>query len=70
MENNIIVNDKEYAGTPGLIVATTPDDSLFTNGDYDNYAEIIHSANALSRNTMRKIKLIRKLTKAGNGSTY
>ena len=28
-ENNIIVGDKEYAGTPGLwnlIVATTPDD--------------------------------------------
>ena len=40
-ENNIIVGDKEYAGTPGLwelIVATTPDDKIFTNGDYDNYA--------------------------------
>ena len=52
-ENNIIVGDKEYAGTPGLwelIVATTPDDKLFTNGDYDNYAEIMHSTNALRRN--------------------
>ena len=31
-ENNIIVGDKEYAGTPGLwelIVATTPDDKNF-----------------------------------------
>ena len=40
-ENNIIVGDKEYAGTPELwelIVATTPDDNIFTNGDYDNYA--------------------------------
>ena len=40
-EKNIIVGDKEYVGTPGLwelIVATTPDDKIFTNGDYDNYA--------------------------------
>ena len=34
-ENSIIVGDKEYAGTPGLwelIVATTPDDKIFTMG--------------------------------------
>ena len=52
-ENNIIVGAKEYAGTPGLwelIVATTPDDKIFTNGDYNNYAEIMHSTNALRRN--------------------
>ena len=52
-ENNIIVGDKEYTGTPGLwelIVATTPDDKIFTNGDHDNYAEIMHSTNALRRN--------------------
>ena len=52
-ENNIIVGDKEYAGTPelwDLIVATTPDDKMFTNGDYDNYAEMMHSTNALRRN--------------------
>ena len=29
-----------------LIVATTPDDNIFTNGDYFNYAEIMHSTNA------------------------
>ena len=57
-DNNIIVSNKEYAnkeyaGTPGLwelIVARSPDDKIFTNGDYDNYAEIMHSANALRRN--------------------
>ena len=52
-ENNIIVGEKEYTGTPGLwelIVATTPDDKIFTNGNYDNYAEIVHSTNALRRN--------------------
>ena len=33
-----------------LIVATIPDDKIFTNGDYDNYAAIMHSTNALKRN--------------------
>ena len=52
-ENSIIVGEKEYAGTSGLwklIVATTLDDKIFTNGNYDNYAEIMHSTNALRRN--------------------
>ena len=34
-EKNIIIGEKEYAGTSGLwelIVATTPDDKIFTNG--------------------------------------
>ena len=52
-ENNIIVGNKQYNGTPGLwelIVARSPDDKIFTNEDYDNYAEILHSTNALRRN--------------------
>ena len=52
-ENNIIVGNKEYIGTPGqweLIVATTPDGNIFTNWDYDNYVEIMHSTNTLRRN--------------------
>ena len=52
-DNNIIVGDKTYAGTPGLwelIVARSPDDKIFTNVDYDIYAEIMHSTNALRRN--------------------
>ena len=71
-ENNITVGDKEYAGTPGLwelIVSTTPGDKIFTNGDYDNYAEIMHSTIALRRsNDESEIKP--KANKAGNGSTY
>ena len=59
---------KEYAGTPGLwklIAATTPGDNIFTIGDYDNYAEIMHTTNALRRNndeseTKSKVKLNRK----------
>ena len=31
-------------------MARSPDDKIFTHGDYDNYAEIIHSTNALRRN--------------------
>ena len=52
-ENNIIIGEKEYAGIPELwelIVATTPDDTIFTNGDYDNYAAIMHLTNAFTRN--------------------
>ena len=35
----------------GLIVATTPDDKIFTNGNYDNYAEML-STNALRRDNV------------------
>ena len=52
-ENNIMVGNKEYTGTNGLwvlIVERSPDDKIFTNGDYDNYAEIMLSTNALRRN--------------------
>ena len=52
-KNNIILGNKECAGTPGLcelIVARFPDDKIFTNGDYDNYAEIMHATNVLRRN--------------------
>ena len=52
-ENNRIIGEKEYAGTSGLwelIVAATPEHKIFINGDYDNYAEIMHLTNALGRN--------------------
>ena len=34
----------------GANSARSSDDKIFTNGDYDNYAEIMHSTNALRRN--------------------
>ena len=55
-KNNIIGGDKEYVGTPGLwelIVATTPNNKMFTNGDYHNYAEIMHSTHYLRRNNSK-----------------
>ena len=51
-KNNIIVGGWEYVGSSGLwelIAAKTPDNRIFTNGDYDNYAKIMHSTNALRR---------------------
>ena len=53
MENNIIAGNKECTGHAllwELIVARSPDDTIFTNGNYDNYAEIMHSTNVLRRN--------------------
>ena len=45
-ENNLIVGDREYAVMPKLY----PDEYIFTNGDYHNYAAIMHLTNALRRN--------------------
>ena len=52
-----------------LIVARSPDDEIFTNGDYENYAEIMHSTNALRRNNDES-ETNRKPTKVGNGDTH
>ena len=74
-ENNIFAGEREYGDTPGLrelIVTTTPDGKIFTNEDYDNYAEIKHLTNALWGNndeSETKPKANKKPTKAGNGST-
>ena len=37
-------------GTPGLWELIIADDKIFTNGDYDNYAEMMHSTTTLRRN--------------------
>ena len=47
-ENNIVVEDEEYEGIPGLwelIVTKKPKD--FTKEDYDNYARLMVRTNAL-----------------------
>ena len=47
-ENNIVVEDEEYEGTPGLwelIVTKKPKD--FTKEDYDNYARLMVKTNVL-----------------------
>ena len=51
-ENNIIVGEREYEGTPGLwelISMKRPNDRVYDDEDYDNYAEIMINTNALKR---------------------
>ena len=50
IDNNIMVDNEEYEGTPGLwelILSKNPDDSIFTNDDYDNYARLMLKTNTL-----------------------
>ena len=47
-----MVDNEEYGGTPGLwelILSKNPDDSIFTNDDYDNYARFMLKTNTLHR---------------------
>ena len=49
-ENNTVVEDEEYKGTPGLwelIVSVEP--KVFTDEDYKNYASIMLKTNTLHR---------------------
>ena len=48
--NNLIVNDKEYQGTPGLwelITSKTPDREIITDGDYEQYQNILVETNQM-----------------------
>ena len=49
-ENNIVVDDKEYEGTPGLwelIISKKPDETLYTSDDKENYARLMVETGAL-----------------------
>ena len=55
--NNLIVNDKEYQGTPGLwelITSKTPDREIITDGDYEQYQNILVETNAMRQNNDSK----------------
>ena len=68
-ENNIIVGENEYAGTPGLwelIVAITFDDKIFTN---DNYARN-NAFNKCLKENNDESETKPKANKTGNRSTY
>ena len=52
-DNNIIVDDEEYEGTPGLwelIVSKNPVDDIYTKDDYDSYTKLMLKTNTLHRN--------------------
>ena len=50
IDDNIIVDNEEYEGTPGLwelILSKNPDDSIYKDYDYDNYARLMLRTNSL-----------------------
>ena len=51
--NNLIVNDKEYQGSPGLwelITSKKPDPEIFTDDDYEQYQSILVDTHAMRQN--------------------
>ena len=52
IDDNIIVGEKEYQGTPGLwelITMKLPNDQVYDDEDCENYAEILVNTSALKR---------------------
>ena len=52
-DDNLIIGDQEYEGTPGLwelIISKKPDEGIYTEGDLKNYAEIMRETSALKQN--------------------
>ena len=52
IDDNIIVGEKEYQGTPGLwelITMKLPNDQVYDDDDEENYAEILVNTSALKR---------------------
>ena len=48
--DNIIIDDKEYTGTPGLwelIVSNKPQEGIYTEDDFLNYGRILKQTNAI-----------------------
>ena len=57
MDNNIVDDDEEYEGTPGLwelIVSKNPDDNIYMYYDYGNCARLILKTNTLYRDNNPK----------------
>ena len=51
-DNNIIIGDRKFKGTPGLwelIVSKNPDDNIYTYKDYETYKRLMLKTNALHR---------------------
>jgi len=52
-DNNLIIGGKEYKGTPALwelIISKRPDDDIYTDEDFENYAQILVDTSALKQN--------------------
>ena len=54
-DNNIIIDDEKFKGTPGLWELIVSKESKgFTNEDYDNYEKLVLKTNTLHRNNSPK----------------
>jgi len=52
-EDNLVIDDKEFEGTPGLwelIISKKPDQNIYSQKDFDNYAKILVETSALKQN--------------------
>ena len=52
-DDNLIVGDEEYEGTPGLwelIISKQPDANVYSRDDFENYAKIMVDTSALKQN--------------------
>ena len=59
IDNNIVVDDEEYEGTPGLwelIVPKNPDDKIIMRNDLENYKRLMIKTSALHRDNDPKNK--------------
>ena len=56
-DNNIIIGDKKFKGTPGLwelLMSKNPDDNIYTFKDYETYKRLMLKTNALHRDNYPK----------------
>ncbi len=52
IDDNIVIEGKEYEGTPGLwelLINKKPDSNIYTDQDYNTYAEIMIKTNSIHR---------------------
>ena len=52
-DNNLIIGEREYEGTPGLwelIISKKPYDDIYIDEDFANYAQILVDTSALKQN--------------------
>ena len=72
VNNDIVFSRDEYEGTEGLwelIVSKNPDDTIYTDKDYDNYARLMLKTNTLYH-VMIRTAITPKAVRDKNGKKY
>jgi len=71
-DDNLIVGDQEYEGTPGhweLIISKQPDANVYSHDDFENYAKIMVDTSALKQNNNPAEAVPKCGVTIGNGKT-